>query len=142
MAAQVLLDYFCHERTAHARRECFDFIVREPHGAFDAGIEFTLGVVCNRLSEKACAVIGGVVAWRRVETDADETLDVHGPTRFLERFAQRRFDQRFVLLEMAGRLIEYELFARVFLDEQKAAVIFNDGGDGDVRVPIHNVQIE
>src|SRR4051812_9283484 len=81
MPVQILLDHFRHERTAHAWREGFNFFIREPHSAFDAGIEFTLGIVGERLREKACAVISDVVARRSVEADADETLNVYGPTR-------------------------------------------------------------
>ncbi len=45
--------------------------------------------------------------------------------------------QGFAALEVPGGLVDDDAAARAFFDEQELAVAFDDGGDGDVRLPDH-----
>jgi hypothetical protein len=62
-------------------------------------------------------------------------LDV--PAGFFEGFAHGGLDQGFVRVEVTGGLVEYRSSVLGFFDHQEAAVVFDDGGDGDVGFPVH-----
>jgi hypothetical protein len=53
---------------------------------------------------------------------------------FLQRFADDCLLQRFVRVEVAGRLVDADAIAGLFFDQQELAIFFDDGGNSEQRV--------
>ncbi len=59
--------------------------------------------------------------------------------RFFQHFADHRLLQRFPLLQVPGGLIPLQAFIRVLFNQQELAFLLNDGRNGDVRFPDHDM---
>src|SRR5207342_398021 len=66
---------------------------------------------------------------------ADESRRLDVPAGFLQRFAPRRVEQRFIRFQVAGGLVQHDPAAHLFLDHEQAPVAHDDAGDGDVGLP-------
>jgi len=62
---------------------------------------------------------------------ADQRLGNEFVRGFFQGFAHHRLLQRLVRVEMTGRLVQLDSFARFFLDQQETAIAFDDCGNGD-----------
>ena len=70
---------------------------------------------------------------------ADDGVHLHFPGGFLQGFPDRRRRQRFMLVQVTGRLVVDQFLAvGVFLHDQEPSLPFDDGSDGQARVPVHN----
>ncbi|MCY1239224.1 hypothetical protein D9M72_520070 [compost metagenome] len=94
-------------------------------------------VVFQWFGDEADPLVGHAIARGGVEVNAQYAGRFDVPTGFLEGFAHGGFGQGFVRVQMAGGLIEHHASVLEFLDHQEAAVVFDDGGDGDVGFPVH-----
>jgi hypothetical protein len=63
------------------------------------------------------------------------------PGGFFEGFAPGGINEALIFFQMTGRLIQYQSTASHLLNQQKTALIFNDGGNGGVRGPAHLLSI-
>ncbi|MNT59545.1 hypothetical protein D3C72_1970660 [compost metagenome] len=112
-------------------------IAGQPCRANDAAVQAALRMMAQRFGDKADALIGHPIARRGIQINADDAGEFDIPASFFQRLAQRCLAQGFAGLEMAGGLIEHQVPALELFDEEKAALVFDDRGNGDVRMPIH-----
>ncbi|MNE86390.1 hypothetical protein D3C80_1834860 [compost metagenome] len=91
----------------------------------------------ERARGEADALVGHTIAGGGIEVDADQAGQLDLPGGFFEGFAQCGVEQAFVGLEVAGGLVEYVLAGLELLDHEEAALVFDEGGDGDVGLPGH-----
>src|SRR5690606_4039105 len=110
---------------------------RQPEGAGDVRIERLALVMADQAAGEAEAEkrIAGVIPAPAV--DADQGFGREFPGRFFPDFPDYRLDQRFVILDMTGRLIEQGTPVNVFFDKQIAVVACYDGSHRQVRIPAH-----
>ncbi|GAO25612.1 serine hydroxymethyltransferase [Alicycliphilus sp. B1] len=137
--AQVILQREQHKRAAVARAAAAQFVGREPHGAHDAVVERTPGVVRAHAAGEGDAQVGDVVARAR----APEAVQVHAHQGrglevvggFLEHLAHAGIDGRFARVQVARGIVQPQPVRRVLLDEQETPLALDDGGHGDVGFP-------
>ncbi len=64
--------------------------------------------------------------------DADQEFRLEFIGRFFQCFAHCTCRQGFIRFPVSGGLIEQQALGSVFFHQQEFAVLFEDGGDGDV----------
>src|SRR3546814_12401747 len=64
--------------------------------------------------------------------DAEHMRRAHVPAGFFERLANGTFNQGFAALPVTGRLVEQGRAVDALLDDQEAAVAFDNAGDDDM----------
>src|SRR3546814_10914735 len=64
--------------------------------------------------------------------DAEHMRRAHVPAGFFERLANGTFNQGFAALPVTGRLVEQGRAVDALLDDQEAAVAFDNTGDDDM----------
>ena len=99
-------------------------------------------MVFDGLAGKADALVGHAIAGSGIKVDANHAGQFDVVTGFFEGFADGGLDQALVRVQMPGRLVEYCAVALELFNHQKAAIVFNDSGDGDVGFPFHGVILE
>src|SRR5690606_7383909 len=107
----------------------------QPHGLQDAFVQGPVRMVPDRLAGESHAQEVAAIPRRGPLVGADEGGQGDIPAGFLQDFAPGRRRQRFVGLQVAGRLVEHLPAVHRFLDHQQPAVPHHDGGDGHVRLP-------
>ena len=131
-AREVVVDAAQHHRAAQARLAREQLLARQPVRADDAVVERAgpvgAAAPCRRTRRAGTSCRVSALP----EVDADDVLRLERPARLLERLADDGVEQRFAVLEVAGRLIEHDAAADAFLDEQELAVALDDRGDRDV----------
>ncbi len=134
MAGQVVVDALQHDRAAVAVGGGGDFVAGHPDGAQDALVQRLVELAPGLAAEGEAQVghIGparlGVVA-RHVHAHQRARNElVRG---FLQRLAHHRLLERLVRVEVAGRLVQLDAFAGLFLDQQETAIAFDDRGHGN-----------
>ncbi|MND44216.1 hypothetical protein D3C80_350470 [compost metagenome] len=89
--------------------------------------------MAQRAGGEAHALVGHAVGRRGIQVDAGDAGQLDLPAGFLEGFAQGGLEQAFVGFQVAGGLVEHHAAFGVFLHQEKAALILDHGGHGDVR---------
>ena len=128
-----------HQRAAVARRAGAQLVGREPQGAHDAVVQRAAG---QRLADAAAegdAQVGDVVAGGRPvkarEIDADQAAGRERPRGLFQHLAHHRLGQRFAGVQVARRVVQAQAFAGFLFDDEEAAGVLDDGGDGDAGLP-------
>ncbi len=112
---------------------------RQPHRLHNAAVEGAADFVHSEIAGKCEAQKGdrltGVRRWRAPHVHTEQGLRSKAVGSFLEGFARTGFDQRLARIKMAGWLIEPYALVGFFLDQQEAAVMFDDSGNRDIGFP-------
>src|SRR5690554_3955921 len=126
-----------HHGVAQLRLAGTDFIQRQPVGGNDALIQRLLRLESQRRSGKAGALVGHAIAALE-QIHAGDAGYLNGPGRFFQGFPLGGFDKTFVGFQMASGLIEYDTITADFFHHEIPALIFYNGGDGNMRYKAHN----
>ena len=137
MAGQIIIDAADNQLAAPVLAQGHQLVTGQPAGAQDAFVKLIFRVVFQCLGDKTDPLVGHAIARGGIQVDADDAGGFHVPAGFFQGFAHGGFGQGFIRVQMAGGLVEHGAAALEFFDHQEAAVVFDDGGDGDVRLPGH-----
>src|SRR5262245_9610256 len=141
LAREVIGHAAHHERGAVPGRLSADLFRREPHRPHDSGIQ-RAGRVDSRDDAGKCeADIGHLFPGGTILVDPQQLRRFEAMRGFLERFARDGADQGLAFVEMARRLVVEPAAPGVLLDEEKAAVALDHGGDRHVGFPDHGRRI-
>ena len=136
VSIEVVLQAAPHYWAARSKCRLHDFGSSKPVCGDDWRVQCPLGVVAQRLGDKAMTNVSDPVRSRVVvHTKQVGQLDI--PRGFFQRFAYCSGKQRFAFIQVAGWLVENQVVAIAFLNHQEAAVLFYDGRNGAVGKPDH-----
>ena len=111
--------------------------VRDPECAHDAPVERLLRTMIVHCTAEGEAQEAAAVHRIAPQVDADQSVGPEPPRGLLARFADRRFEQGFAILEMSGGLVQHQAAGDPLLDHEKATVELDDRRDGDLGIPGH-----
>src|SRR3569833_2751947 len=130
-----------HQRTAELAGDLGHFITGEPPCADDAGIERLAGIVVMGFACETTALVGDVAVRMHPAIDAYQRSGAETPGGFLTGLANHRVDKAFTGFDVSGGLIVDQALAALLFNQQVTAVLFDDGGNGDMRCPDHGETI-
>ena len=121
----------------------FHFIHAHPQGTHYAGVQCPGRVVRAKLAGECKAQIGDVFlrvfgrGWfaepRQVNTYQRGRCEcISG---FFQHLADTGLQRRLARVSMTGRVVEHQSFGRVFFDQKKAPILFDDAGLGHTGFP-------
>ena len=113
------------------------FVAAQPARADDAVVEGAFGMVAHGAGGEAYALVGDAVGRGGVQVDAGNGAQLDLPAGFLEGFAQGGLKQAFGGLQVPGGLVQHLAAVGLFLDQQEAALVLDDGRYGDMGMPAH-----
>ena len=116
-----------------------ELVAAEPPGAQDPVIEGTRRVVRDQLAAEGDAQERAGQVLRPPDVDADDGAGLELPGGLLERLAHHRLEERLAVLQVARRLVDDDAAAGALFDEEELPVALGNRGDGDVRLPDHDL---
>src|SRR5690606_2088215 len=137
LTGEIVVDAALNLRASVAMLLAPDLARREPEGADDALVESPVALFAQRPRDEREAQVGDPLYRVTPAGYAEQRLRLDVPGRFLGRLAHDRVEQRFPFVQMARRLVEHQGAVGALLDEEKAAVALDHGGDRYVRLPHH-----
>src|SRR3990167_1357868 len=99
-------------------------------------------MVAHGRGGKTNALVSDAISGGGVQINAGDGAELDLPAGLFEGFAQGCLDQTFVGFQMAGRLVKYRSTFGQLFNHEKATVVFNQGGDGDVGREAHGMLLE
>ena len=120
------------DSAAPARGLGQQFLAGQPDGADDVAVQGQIVVMAHGACGEADALVGHTIAGRRVQVNTDHAGELDFPGRFFQGFAQGGLGQGLERFQVASRLVEDVLAGLEFFDEKEFALVFDDGGDGDI----------
>ncbi len=126
-----------HLRASVYRLCCTNLAGTHPDCAQYALIQLLCRSVLVRMADESEAQIGEVFARVMPVIYAEQIFGREVVSGFFTGFANGRLDQCFTFFQMPCRLIEPDTVSRFFFNQQKPAILFDDGGYGGVGFPDH-----
>jgi hypothetical protein len=131
LTVEVILNTPHDERTAQTLTALLQIRPRQPMGADDAVIKRLLRLMIIDHAAEREAHRGDATLGASPQIDTNQRFRLETPCSFFASFANDRGKQRLSLLDVTGRLVEYQALVDAFFDYEEATVRFSDCGDGD-----------
>lgn len=113
------------------------FRTRQPTCPDDTMIQRPIRMLMRTATAKGDTQESGLDFGVSPKINAGDGIRLEFPTGFFECFAPHGINETLGFFEMAGRIVDHQPAADLFLNQQKAPFAFSDGSDGDVGCPSH-----
>lgn len=107
----------------------------EPKCAFDAFVQEPLGLVPHWFGREGYTQKALAIDRARPEINSGQTHDFDLPAAFFQGFANQGIGQGFAVLKVSGGLVQHQSTMNPLFDEQKTAMLLDDGGNRHIGLP-------